>query len=770
MKKQWTALLVLSLGVSCAPPPGASTGSDRYGDPGRLPIENWQRWRGPQQNGSSAQTGLPDHIDPTEARWCIDLPGRGTPVIADGRLYAFGYRGEGADLQEVLVCLDANTGRQQWEHGFSDFISDIIYNRYSIGSPAIDPQTGNVYIMTSPGIFACFTRDGEMLWHRSLMEEFGRLTFPNGRTGSPVIDGDLVIVRGITSNWGREGPARDRFYAFDKRVGDLVWSSTPGVGPPFLKDSSFSTPMLATRNGRRLFYAGTGCGNVVCVDARTGNPVWRYQLARGGINSSLVQYKDLLIAIHGRENLDSTTQGRMVALRVGTETETATKPSVLDTTAEAWRNDLGIFTSSPVLVGDRLYQCTAHGDLCCVNAETGEILWKQKLGPDQLHASPLAADGKLYVPMHNGLFFVLRPSDTSAQIVSKVKLAGLCLGSPAIWNGKVYVHTTEKLYCFGGPGRVDSSAPARSGVEVTSPEPSPTRLAIVPSEVRLRPGGRVQFSLRAVDAYGRFVRSFQDAFWSPYIPPSAKVKAKLDAAFDHSGVLVASKDANVSAGAFEATVGNLKGHVRGRILLSPPYEEDFESFTMSHRRRDGIPFSYPPLPWIGARLKWEVRERGGNKVLAKTLDRVLFQRSMVFLGHPDDRNYTISADVLSDGNRRGQSTAGIVNQRYIIALVGNAQILEVSSNHDRVKVSVPFRWKPGIWYRLKTRVDVAPDGSGVVRGKAWARDQDEPPDWTIEVPHANAHQNGSPGLFGLSPQVRFAVYLDNVSVTPNEPQ
>jgi len=197
--------------------------------------------------------------------------------------------------------------------------------------------------------------------------------------------------------------------------------------------------------------------------------------------------------------------------------------------------------------------------------------------------------------------------------------------------------------------------------------------------------------------------------------------------------------------------------------------EDFESFELAvpHVREEGVRFAYPPLPWIGARFKWEVRDVEGNKVLAKTLDNVLFQRAMTFIGTPEMHNYTVQADVMTDGNRRMRSTGGVINQRYIIALVGNAQLLEVSSNHDRIKVAVPFSWQPNKWYRLKTQVDVAQDGSGVVRAKAWPREEGEPDQWTIQVPHKVAHANGSPGLFGFAPQSKFRVYLDNVSVTPN---
>jgi hypothetical protein len=180
-----------------------------------------------------------------------------------------------------------------------------------------------------------------------------------------------------------------------------------------------------------------------------------------------------------------------------------------------------------------------------------------------------------------------------------------------------------------------------------------------------------------------------------------------------------------------------------------------------------VKFAYPPLPWIGARFKFEVREVEGSKVLAKTLDNIFFQRATVFFGPPDAKNYTLEADIMSDGNRRTMSTVGLINQRYLIALLGNSQELEVSSNQERVKVAVPFRWAPHTWYRLKTRVDVTPDGSGIVRAKAWKRGDPEPENWTIEVPHKHAHTHGSPGLFGFAPQSLFRVYIDNISATPN---
>jgi len=113
------------------------------------------------------------------------------------------------------------------------------------------------------------------------------------------------------------------------------------------------------------------------------------------------------------------------------------------------------------------------------------------------------------------------------------------------------------------------------------------------------------------------------------------------------------------------------------------------------------------------------------------------------------------------------SDVGVINQRYLAALKGNEQKIEISSNQELFRFSAPFKWSPNTWYQLKARVDLAPDGSGTIRAKAWKRGEPEPETWTIEAPHRLANTHGSPGLFAFSPQ-EMRVYLDNITVTPNQ--
>lgn len=721
----------------------------------------WLNWRGPLQTGVSLEKSLPEKVEPGTELWTHDIQGAGTPTIADGRLYAFGFYGEafgkkGEDVQEALICLDANTGKKIWEKRFSDYISDVVYNRYGIGAPTIDPETGHVYLQLSNGRCVAFTRDGDPLWELSLMEDLGRLTFPNGRSGGPAVFNHLVIFHCVTANWGTTGPARDRFYAFDKITGELVWYSSPGIRPV---DSSFSMPVFGKLDGHDVFYAGTGCGNVVCVDANTGKPLWRYQLSNGGVNSQVILNGDQLIAIHGKENPGQSSKGRLVCLNL--PKDYPAEQLVLDESSVAWKNDDHVaFTSSPVLAEGKVFSTIAVGELLCVDAKTGKTLWKEKLAPDQIHASPTYGDGKLYVPMFDGEFYVIDPEDAAGKQLARVNLGEPCLGAPAIWGGKVFLFTKNKLHCWGTKDGAFTGTPA---AKETAKPGAITQLQIVPAEFALAPGESQDFKVFGLDEFGRRVKEVTPEKWEAFIPPTAKVKAKVDASFKGS-TLSAGKDAKLSAGAFKATAGELSATTRGRVVAGPGYSEDFEAVELKMDSPDGEKVNFPPLPWLGARIKWYTLEKDDSKVIANRLDNVLFQRTTNFFGRSDMKDYTLQADVMTDGNRRILSTVGLVNQRYLFTLTGNAQLLEVSSNHERVKHSVKFRIKPNTWYTLKTSVKRNDDGTGTVFAKAWPRGEDEPEAWTLEAPVKYCHPHGAPAVYAFSPQSQKRVYIDNIEL------
>lgn len=732
-------------------------------------ANDWTNWRGPLQNGVSLEHYKNAGKIADKPAWTYDVHARGTAVVFEGKVVLWSYKGETTDLIELITCMDAKTGKKLWEHEIPDYLSDSIYNRYSIGAPTIDPETKRIYLVSNAGLFFCWEMDGTEVFEIPLMEDLGRLTFPNARVGAPVIEGGEVITHFIYSNWGADGPAADRAYAFDKMTGELVWWSRPGVVPPV--DSSFSTPVVETRDGRRVMYYTTGCGHIVCVNARNGKAYWKMRFCKNGINASVVLHNNTLITIHSEENVDTTEKGRLVCIKLPETFAEPTGPESLelDTSAELWRLPLSATSSSPVVVGDVVYQLTDGGELYAINASTGAEMWKKKLSNANLHSSPLYVDGLLYCPMMEGKLVVLKPGEKDAEIVQEITLDGTCLGAPSVCDGVLYVTTTNHLYAFPIPNEgIETDAAPVAEIPAAG---KAAELQIIPAETVLMTGDKQAFRIRSVDSNGFVVsKDVQGVKWESFIPPTAKVKATMDATFNDKGELVSLPEAKASAGAFKATSPDgLTGTIRGRTLRNLPIKEDFESYDLTVDQPDEkVKFSYPPLPWIGARFKFDVRELNGNKVFAKTFDRLLFQRATVFVGASHLSNYTMQADVMTEGSARSKSDIGLVNQRYLICLRGNAKTIEVSSNLERLKQEAPFKMDANTWYTLKTRVDVAADGSGTIRAKAWDKAQPEPEAWTIEVKVPHAHPNGSPGIFGFTAMNQKRVFLDNLSITSNK--
>ena len=128
-----------------------------------------------------------------------------------------------------------------------------------------------------------------------MMSQLGRLTFPNGRTGMPVIAGDLVIVHGITANWGSSGPARDRFYAFDKADGTLVWTSTPVLG----HETWWSTPCSQT-SVAAVCSTPVRAAETSSPSTRNSEALWRARMSEGGVNVTVALHDNLLYASHAK--------------------------------------------------------------------------------------------------------------------------------------------------------------------------------------------------------------------------------------------------------------------------------------------------------------------------------------------------------------------------------------------------------------------------------------------------------------------------------------
>ncbi len=702
---------------------------------------DWPDWRGPARDGVSLEKGLPNRWSPSgeNLAWKAPYGGRSGPIVMGERLFLQNSVGKGETLQERVMCFNADTGKLLWEHRFNVYHSDVPPHRVGWASPVGDPVSGNVYAFGVGGTLLGLSGDGKLLWERSLAEDFGLITTHGGRTVSPVMEGDWVIVSGITSGWGEQARGAHRFLAFDKKTGQTVWVSSPG-GRPY--DTTYSPPIAAMVNGTRLLIAGGADGAVHALKPQTGEPVWKYVMSKRGINTGAVLKGTTAIVSHSEENLDSSEMGLIAAVDASAKGDIGK-----DQIKWSVKGFQGGY-SSPVIDGDRIYQVDNGAVLYAFDIASGKQLWRLHLGTIQ-KASPALAGGKLYVGTENGKFYILKPGPDRCEILDEDLLGQesapeAIIASVAISRGRVYLVSSEALYCIGKksnalpPPAEVKEQPAATGVVAHA--------QVAPTELVLKPGESVRFQARLFDAQGRFLREGQAA-WS---------LEQLRGAVQENGLFQASLDAVAQAGQVKATVGQISGVARVRVIPPLPWSENFESEAVNT----------VPRHWVNATGKFVVREVDGNKVLAKLADNPFTKRARVFMGPSNWSNYTVEADVRATEKRRQMGDAGVVAQRYSLILFGNHQRVEMQSWQPETArtVTAPFPWKADTWYRLKLRVETSADGHVRARGKAWAAAEAEPSAWTIERVDPIPNREGSPGIYADAP---YEVFFDNLKVTSN---
>ena len=706
---------------------------------------DWSNWRGPHRDGTSDETGLISSWSTSGENliWKADLTTRATPIVFDGRACVSGRGGEGILKQELVACFDAESGKKLWERRFPVYNTTVPNSRVGWASLAGDPETGNVYAQNVDGHFIAFDREGEIVWERRLGEQFGRASGFGGRTLIPIVDEGRVIIGIVGGGWGETAAPRQRYMAFDKRTGEVLWVSTPGL--VMFKDANNNgSPTVGTVDGRRVVVGAGADGWVHTIDARTGEPLWRFNFSQRGLQSPALLKDDVVYVTHSEENIDTPgIMGRVVALDARGQGD-------ITATGEIWRLDgQGVGFASPTAVDGRLYVLGNPADLHALDQKTGAPVWSLNIGTIG-RAAPTFADGKLFVTEQTGHVLILKPGADGAEILDNEfvempegRFAEIW-GSVAIAYGRLYFTSEDGLYCLG---RKDAPFEATPSPAAPAPGKAPDgatakTLRVVPAEVIGTAGEAVSFEAWTFDEKGR---------------PMGTVKAEwsvdgLAGEISPEGQL-SSPDAATTTGKVTATVGGLSATAQVRLFGPLPWSFDFEDGTR-------------PRHWIGAGTRFKVASLDGSSVLHKPPVTRGLSRSSVFVGPPSMSGYTVEADLRATKKGRRMPDMGVINQGYTLDVMGRHQRLQIRTWAAELEksVHVPFTVEPDVWYRAKLRVDVEGD-EGTVRGKVWKTGEPEPGEWTITYVDPIAVQAGAPGIYGDSP---IDVYYDNISVKVTE--
>ncbi len=720
----------------------------------------WTHWRGPTQNGVSPETGLISSwsVDGENLIWRADFAGRSTAAVFDGRACAIGRDGEGVLRQEVVVCWDAGNGKRLWEQRFTPHNTFVPWQRLGWASVAGDSETGYLFAHTSDGVLAAFDRDGEIVWQWRLGEDISRTSGYGGRTHTPIVDENRVIVAAIGSTWGEGGgPASMRYWNFDKRTGEVLFAAKPS---PRTRDANTqSTPVIAVVDGQRLLIGASSDGSVYAVKARTGEKVWGFPVSKVSLNAGVAYADGRVFAAHSEENVDVPAMGRMVAIDATGEGDAK----------EAWRiPELKAGYGTPMVHEGTVYLIDNSANLHAIDAVSGQTNWIHNIGTVG-KSGPVWADGKIYVTEVNGRFHILKDAGDHAEVLDTEEIhmpegdrLAEIYASPAIAYGRVYFATEEGFYCLGDkskPFKAAKREPVDLGEKPAAAGAKPALIHVVPAWVSTSTDEKLSFRVHAFDDAGHLLGERNADSWSL---DGLQGKASAD------GTVTLENQNGLHVGYVAAKLGDLEAKSQVRAAGPLPWKEDFEALTPGPFPKGGF-----PAGWYGRVKKATTKEIDGNNVLAQSDPKFFAPRAVMYIGPSLMKDYTIQADLFATAGPRGRRKPelGLINSGYTFFIDGIKQRIEVRSwgSELRMMKRQDFSWDVDTWYTMKVRVDYEDDGSGseqaAVRGKVWKRAEDEPADWTFTVHDPLPIRNGAPGLYGFTP---VDGYYDNVLITKSE--
>ena len=400
-------------------------------------AENWPAWRGPAMNGISSETGLPVKWSPDEnIAWKLAMPGRSgsTPIIWNETIFLnIGTQDDTGNLE--LWALNRNDGKVLWKGPIAGGNHLERKQNMSSPSPVTDGQT--VWVMTGVGVLKAFDFKGKELWTRDIQKDYGNFGLNWGYASSPLLHGGDLFVQ-VLHGMKTDDPSY--LLRIEGKTGKTLWRVERPTKAIRESPDSYTTPALL-RHGKETEIVITGGDVVTGHDPASGKELWRMD----GLNPKNNPFNRIIASplVVGDIIVAPTRERPMLAIRAGGRGD-------ITATHLLWSFDNGPDVPTPVSDGKLIYSVTDRGVAYALDAKSGQLVYgPERLKPDTYSASPVLADGKIYITSENeGLTSVYR-AGPKFELLSQNPLNDYCLSSPAISQGQIFIRTTGHLWAIG---------------------------------------------------------------------------------------------------------------------------------------------------------------------------------------------------------------------------------------------------------------------------------------------------------------------------------
>ncbi len=392
-------------------------------------LEGWTRFRGPNGAGQADSPDIPLRWTQADYRWRVALPGVGysSPVVHGGRLFITSADPQTA--RQTLWCLNTADGSVAWQHQVdSKPHPKHRFNCYASSTPALDDS--NVYFCawTAEGVrlLALRQSDGQQVWQRDL----GPFVGEHGFGTSPMLFGDLVIV-------SNDQDRTSYVIALDRATGSPRWRTDRRS-----EKAGYATPCIwQPPQGKPQLILSSWAHGVTGLDPQTGCLLWELPVFQNRVVASPVVAGGLVFASAGVGGV-----GReMYAIQPGNP-EQGTQARV----AYALEGPLP-YVPMPVAKGNLLFLWQDRGVVSCLDALSGKVLWRERVG-GEFFSSPIRIGDRLYNTSRDGQMVVLAAAE-KYELLARFALGEATHSTPAVTPDSLYLRTVSHVMALPGKKR-----------------------------------------------------------------------------------------------------------------------------------------------------------------------------------------------------------------------------------------------------------------------------------------------------------------------------